>query len=69
MYNVPDEKIEEALNQIDLIDRIFPEDLPLYINHPWVSDQIRERYNMRLANASELLEIIERVTNNPDTNK
>ena len=67
MDNLPVEHIEEALDQIELIDSLLPEALPLYINHQWISSAIRERYKERLANAAELLEIIERVTNNPDT--
>ena len=60
---------EKALEQIELIDSLLPKALPLYINHPWVSENIRERYKQRLANAGELMEVIERVTTNPDTNK
>lgn len=65
-FNKSAEEIETAIEQIDLIDNLIPEALPLYINHEWVSKEVREHYKEKLANAGELQEIIKRVTENPD---
>jgi hypothetical protein len=45
---------------------LLPEALPLYINHQWETLEIREMYKSKLKNAGELMEVIDRVTKNPD---
>jgi hypothetical protein len=67
LFNVPDEDIEKALEQIELIDSLLPKALPLYINHPWATEGVRQHYIIKLAEAGDLKERIERLTENPDT--
>lgn len=65
-HNKSAEEIATAIEQIDLIDNLIPDALPLYINHEWISKEVNDQYKGKLANAGEIQEIIKRVTENPD---
>lgn len=62
-----DDMIGKAIEECDFIDTLLPKALPLYINKEWSSPLVQEYYKLKLANAGVLKEVIDRVTENPDT--
>lgn len=60
------DEIEKALKECELIDSLIPEALPLYINHKWVTEDIRRRYLNMLEDAENLMERNERLSKNLD---
>lgn len=59
--------LAKALEECELIDSLLPRALPLYINKEWSTPLVREFYKQKLADAGALKEVIDRVTENPDT--
>lgn len=62
-----DDIIGKALEECELIDKTLPNALPLYINKEWASPLVREYYKLKLADAGALKDVIDKVTENPDT--
>jgi hypothetical protein len=54
IYDGPMPKSELPLREMDFIDNLPAEDLPLYINKEWSSRHVTEYYKWKLAQAHEL---------------